>query len=131
MYLSDEELRNGYDEIMKQVEHGTSDWEDNLERRLNDHFVFRVNVNLRNKIENGSFNRAEPKGEKFEAKFERNDTERVIYCQEFNKKSCIHPDHHEGRFMNKKITKWHVCNKCLIIGEKRSHPSIDCSRGSS
>ena len=31
--------------------------------------------------------------------------------------------------MNRKVTKWHVCSKCLKLGEKRSHPSIDCTRG--
>ena len=130
LYLDDEDLRNGYDDIMKQVERGDMDWTSTLVDKMHEHYVFRANVNLRNKLDSEGFTKVERRNN---SKTERPATEldRVVYCQEFNKKSCVHPDHHEGRFMNRKVTKWHVCSKCLKTGDKKSHPLMDCNRGSS
>ena len=131
-YLSDSELRNGYEDILKQVEQGALGWEDDLTGKLHEHFVFRANINLRNRIENDRFTTVSRKVDKMDNKTKKGNTEeRIIYCQEFNKKTCIHQDHHEGRFMNKRVTKCHLCSKCLKMGEKRSHPGMDCTRQTS
>ena len=131
-YLEDEELHNGYDDIMKRVEQGLLDWSDELADKLHEHYVFRANVNLHSRLENEGFTKVEwkRKEEKMENIIEKaQELERIVYCQEYNKKSCLQQDHHEGRFMNKRVMKWHLCNKCLRVGEKRSHPSADCARG--
>ena len=130
LYLEDHDLRNGYDNVMKQIEQGILQWQDQLGEKLHDHYVFRANINLRNKVENGNFKQQEKKLESQENKTEKiiPEGEKIVYCQDYNKKSCLHNDHHEGRFMGKKTTKWHVCSKCLKVGEKKSHPSIDCGR---
>ena len=130
-YLDDGEIRNGYDDIMKQVEQGAESWGPRLASKLHDYYVFRANVNLRTKMEEENYTKVERKQSKTERKEEtenKGETERIVYCQDYNKKTCIHTDHHKGRFMGKKTTKWHLCSKCLNVGEKRSHPSIECAR---
>ena len=75
---------------MKQVEQGSLDWTDNLSNRLHEHYVFRANVNLRRKVESEGFTKVEKRSDRQE----KNDkvppeTERIVYCQEFNKKACL------------------------------------------
>ena len=60
-YLNDDELCNGYDNVIKQVEQGTEDWTDALANKLHEYYVFRANVNLRNKMEEDSFTKVERK----------------------------------------------------------------------
>ena len=51
LYLDDEDLRNGYDDIMKKVEHETLGWTDELPDKLHEHYIFRANVNLHKRVE--------------------------------------------------------------------------------
>ena len=132
LYLEEEDLRNGYEDIMRKVEQGKLDWGNNLAEKLHEHYVFRANVNLRARLDNDSFTEvSRRRTDKSESKASSNDNDKIIYCQEFNKKLCIHNDHHEGRFMNKKVTKWHLCSKCIKSGEKKSHPGVECPKNRS
>ena len=102
---------------MKQEEQGVAEWTTDLITKLHKYYVFIANVNLRKKVENDGFTRIERRrtlNEMLDRMSEKaNEGERLIYCQEFNKKTCLQSDHHEGRFMNRKMTKWHLCSKCL------------------
>ena len=128
-YLNDNDLREGYDTIMKQVEQGKITWGDNLAGRLHEHLDYRANVIMRNKIaQQERSSKVEPK----KATPDRNPTgpenttkERIIYCLEYNQGSCPHADNHEGRFNNKKVVKFHICRRCHREGEFRSHRELD------
>ena len=46
-YLSDEDLRTGYDQIMKRIKRGTQDWNEALGEHLHELLNYRANVILR------------------------------------------------------------------------------------
>ena len=50
-YLGDEDLRNGYDAILKRVEQGNEVWGAHLGEELHKHYDYRANVIVRNKLQ--------------------------------------------------------------------------------
>ena len=55
---------------------------------------------------------------------------KLIYCSDYNKKTCPFEDHHMGVFNKKQVTKWHLCSKCLALegNPKRSHAASECKQ---
>ena len=49
-YLSDQDLRNGYDNILKKVEQGLEDWDGRLAEDLHEYFDYHTTVLLREKL---------------------------------------------------------------------------------
>ena len=132
LYLKDEELREGYDQILKRIERGTQDWDEALGEHLHELLNYRANVLMREQMSennNSNFTRVENKRQK-ERRNDKETDNRIIYCQDFNTGNCIHRDHHEGRFAGKKVTRFHICKKCHSVGEMKSHRegSQNCPR---
>ena len=50
-YLKDQDLRSGYDFVLKKVEQGVFNWRDNLSEKLHDHPDYRANAILRDKLQ--------------------------------------------------------------------------------
>ena len=130
-YLKDEDLRDGYDQIMKRVERRQQGWNEVLGEHLHEILDYRVNLIVREKLNeaaessnNQPFIKVDNR-KSSEKRREMDTSAQVIYCQDFNSNRCPHPDHHEGRFAGNKVTKWHVCKKCLEKGKKKSHRSMD------
>ena len=124
-YLGDTDLRDGYEEVLKQVEFGKRDWTDNLEDELHSLLDYRANILAREKLTQ------QPEGfTKVESRKDRRGasdsaTGRIVYCMEYNGGNCPQTDHHEGRFSNRKVTKFHICRKCYKEGEYKSHRATD------
>ena len=130
LYLNDEELREGYDQIMKRIERGTHDWDEALGEHLHELLNYRANVILREKVNEGNhnqFTKVEGKKAAKERKAGESGKERFVYCMDFNNGSCTQRDHHEGKFNGVKVTKFHVCRKCHGFGEMKSHREGDPS----
>ena len=128
-YLGDEELRNGYDQLLKSVEQGNSDWTDDLGEKLHKFYDYQANKAIREKVKLDNSRNSEklgrpPINNKSEVTTE---VEKIIYCSAFNKGRCTYNDHHEGKFDNKTVTKWHICSKCCRKGEKKSHREDQCT----
>ena len=106
---------------------GKNNWNDNLGEKLHEYYDYQANKLIREKLQNNS---SKKEGAKYQTsnKTEKiNENEKTIYCNAFNKGMCPHEDHHEGRFSNRTVTKWHICSKCYRNGEKRSHWEDQCS----
>ena len=127
-YLSDFDLRTGYDNILKQVEQGQLKWSDNLGDALHHHLDYRANVIFRDKMvtdkeKDEGFTKVEPKRRQAVVPDEK--IGKVIFCADYNAGTCTHPDNHEGRFSNRKVTKFHICKRCHKEGDYRSHREGD------
>ena len=130
-YLSEGELKDGYDQILKKIEQGQRNWSDNLGEELHRYLDYRANLLLREKIQKEK--QESYKANKWEVKStigtrsEKTATEqeKIIFCAAYNKGHCTFTDHHEGRFSNKSVTKWHICSKCYKNGERKSHREVD------
>ena len=130
MYLEDEDLRNGYDQIVKKVERGMQGWDRVFGEHLHEYLNYRVNVNLREQIQEGNtapFTKVDRKKNRQDEnnKMSLENKERVIYCQDYNNQRCRFKDHHKGKFAGKTVTKFHICKKCHQSGEIRSHRETD------
>ena len=125
-YLQDEDLRDGYDEMMKKVECGYQQWDEVLGEYLHEFLNFRVNLQARERTQTVENNHPFTKVEVKRGVDRRNDfKDKVIYCQDFNNNRCLHSDHHEGKFMGNRVTKWHICKKCPEKGENWSYRWTD------
>ena len=124
-YLSDQDLQDGYDQLIKSVEQGKRDWSSNLGEQLHDFYDYQANKLLREKVQTDQlpterFNKSTAKTDRTTA------VDTTVYCGAYNKGRCTYDDHHEGKFNGKTVTKWHICSKCYKIGEKRSHRDSEC-----
>ena len=54
-YLKDDDLRNGYDSIMKKVEQGNLNWTDDLAEELHKHYDYRANIILRERLNDSNY----------------------------------------------------------------------------
>ena len=129
-YLKDEELRDGYDQILKTVEQGRNTWNDNLGDRLHEFYDYQANKIMRERMQQeGQQKETQLKNSNPIAKLEKQsmESEKVIYCAAYNRGVCTFNDHHEGRFSNKLVTKWHICSRCAKAGEKKSHREDQCN----
>ena len=127
-YLGTEDLKDQYDATLKNIERGTHAWGDyrDLEQQLHTGLTFRATVNTR-QMESNVGQGVNPK--KDVVKEQNKDPQgKIIYCSDYNKKSCPFEDHHQGIFNKKQVTKWHICSKCLALenNPKRSHPVMEC-----
>ena len=118
-YLSDEDLREGYDSILKQVEQGVLTWKDDLASHLHSHLDYRANVIIRDKLAKQDSNKPDKKNptDRKNQSSEGDTKEKVYYCLEFNLGKCPHPDNHKGWLGKRKVTKFHICKKCHTDGE--------------
>ena len=128
-YLDDENLRDGYDHILKKVKRGAQEWDEVLGEHLHEYLHYRANVILRQKLQeepeqgftkvehrkNGQQNRRSLPGKASKQE------ETIIYCHDYNRNECVHRDHHEGHFNGQKVVKFHICRKCHASGEIKSH----------
>ena len=129
LYLSDEDLRIGYDSILKSVEHGEEEWSPRLAENLNRHYEFRATAVLREKLNAAESNKDKAKGgtvKEVSEEGEEGGTEKLVYCMEFNKGTCTFAKSHVGKFRSKQVTKWHVCRTCLKAKELNAHAEKDC-----
>ena len=124
-YLSDDILRDGYDQVLKRVERRQQDWNEVLGEHLHELLTYKANIIMREKMQekDGPFTKVE--GKKFSKPVERqqdNNSEKIIFCNDYNIGKCTFQDHHEGRFAGKRCTRFHICKKCYITGgEIKSH----------
>ena len=128
-YLNDTELRDGYEHILKQVEQGKLDWEDELGDKLHEYLDYRANVNMRAKVnaQQDGFVKVEYKKSANEKKSNADPggKPQICFCLEYNVGNCPQSDHHEGRLGHKKVNKFHICRKCHREGEFKSHRESD------
>ena len=130
-YLKDEDLRSGYDYIMKKVEQGMMSWEDDLADELHKHYEYRANITLRERLSENGYKKTDKidKGSEgprvTEVVFKDLEKTRPAFCMEFNHGNCAHESSHEDNFGGRKCIKWHICRRCRRFGELRSHPEND------
>ena len=130
LYLSDEDLRVGYDSTLKSVEQGEETWSPALVDNLNRHYEFRVTAVLREKLQASETlnNKAKnsPPTKDSQEESDEGGSEKVVYCMDYNKGTCTHSKSHVGKFRGKQVTKWHVCRVCLKDKELKCHPEKEC-----
>ena len=125
-YLKDADIRNGYDHVLKNVEQGKWTWSDDLGEKLHSHYDYQANKLARERMQGDGGTRTVKHATAINVNTEKAvEPNGTIYCGLYNKGTCLHPDHHEGRFSNKAVTKWHICSKCFKAGERKSHREID------
>ena len=130
-YLSDDDLKAGYDTILKQIEQGESTWSDNLGEQLHKLYDYRANVIWREKAVGANTDTKnklvnDAKNDKKESESgDESPESKLIYCMEYNRGTCPQSKSHVGKWKGKKVTKWHVCRSCLKAGELREHPEGD------
>ena len=131
-YLKDDDLRNGYNSIMKKVEQGNLNWTDDLAEELHKHYDYRANIILRERLNDSNYiakktDKTDRGGETKtgELIFEDLKRSKPVFCMEFNHNSYNNPESHEGNFGGKKCIKWHICHRCRQFGELRNHPELD------
>ena len=141
LYLEDEDLRIGYDMIMKRIEQGACNWSEDLGSELHKHFDYRANVVCREKLaaKQNSNSTVKNQSSKVDDKTDKDlaseDVVEVkpVFCMEFNKGTCEFSKSHLGKWRGKKCTKWHICRICLRDNELAHHAEIDskCPKKSS
>ena len=137
-YLSDADLRSGYDTILKNVEKGIEPWSPMLGEKLHQLFDYRALSIMREKMQSAKIEANpvlpsnEGKGEKRSPDKTGTGTEeeanRPIFCMEYNQGTCNHTESHEGNFAGKKTIKWHICRKCRRMGFIAHHTEKECNR---
>ena len=128
-YLSDQDLREGYDQIIKSVEQGKNSWKTDLGERLHDLYDYQANKIIREKVQQSGDKRQEkarPQQGSSPSPAGNNAMEQVVYCAAYNRGKCSLDDHHEGKFGGKSVTKWHICSKCHKRRERRLHRESEC-----
>ena len=127
-YLKDEDLRNGYDSILKRVEQGAMTWEDQLGEEPYKHYDYRTNVLLRERLHEGAgkADRADRGDRSIEVRnkeviFEDMEKCKPVFCMEFNRGECTQSDLHKGSFSGKRCIKWHICRRCRRFSELCNH----------
>ena len=128
-YLNIEDLRDQYDATLKNIERGSHQWGDykELESIMQSNLTFRL-VNARG-VDGGRLANPEVKKDNAKSSQITDIPEgKVVYCSDFNKKTCPFEDHHQGIFNKKSVTKWHIFSKCLAQEghPERSHPASEC-----
>ena len=131
VYVSLEELKQQYHATMKRVERGVSQWNSSLASQLHQDLAFRASVSTRPSSEKSSTEKNITSDRK-DGQGKRSDSQpksstKVHYCADFNKGTCIHDDHHDGKFNKQEVTLFHFCRRCLFSENKlkRSHPESD------
>ena len=136
-YLSDAELREGYDYVLKTVEQGQKNWCDNLGEDLHEFLDYRANVIARAKLHESRSTITKQQDEVFNQKMEKigNDNKKAepealgnkkpVFCMEYNQNKCEHSSSHEGSFGGRKVIKWHICRRCRRFNEIVHHPESD------
>ena len=126
-YLKDEDLCNGYDQLVKKIEQGKEQWSESLRDKLHEYYDYQANKLFREKLQlETSKNDREVKQDQTTRIEKFTETEKIVYCGLYNKGKCPQPDHHEGRFSNRNVMKWHICSRCVKLREKKSHPESEC-----
>ena len=135
LYVTDEELRKGYDSVMKSVEQEAEAWSPKLADELNKFYEFRANAVLREKLEKGAekltgsgVKKTEEGGQGGESKEDGEDTEKMIYCMDFNKGICQYNKSHMGKWRSKKVMKYHMCRICLKNNDVANHSERECKK---
>ena len=96
---------------MKKVEQDILTWNNDLGNILHQHLDYHAYVILRDKFtpdkeKDEGFTKVEfkkPKQNPIEDKHGK-----IIYCADYNAGTCAHSDNHEGRFSNRRVTKFHI-----------------------
>ena len=128
-YLPDDDLRVGYDTILKRLEQGEEQWSAKLGEDLHVFYDYRANVLLREKTTSDKSKQKTVSSENDKKEEEGDETKeggRIIYCMEYNLGKCAFDKSHKGKFRGKTgITKWHVCKACLKHGDLEKHAEKD------
>ena len=105
-----------------------------LAERLHNDLAFRALVLVRDKVADNnkaseranskqtSSQSANPQSKKTE---QTKSEQKIHYCPDYNKESCIFDDHHPGKLNGKDL--YHICKRCLFAEgkHKKSHPETD------
>ena len=137
LYLTDEDLRRGYDIVMKQVEQGVQSWGPQLAEELHQLLDYRSNVISRERMKEMELKMLDNKNKakKDDKKSEENKGDETteeggdfkpIFCMDYNKGECTFKKSHGGKWRGKKVTKWHICKGCLKNSELLPHPETEC-----
>ena len=128
-YLQDDELRIGYDTILKKVEQEEMEWGPKMAEDLNRFYEARGQAQLREQLQIKPPQPAagEEKNNKKEPGEDPDNggDSKIIYCMEFNKGTCSEEKSHVGKWKGKKCTKWHICRACIKHQELSNHPEGD------
>ena len=134
-YLSEDELKIGYDIILKSVEQGQADWSSALQEDLHKFYDYRAMAILREKNTSGMSEdrkrpafQGSPKDQESKEEDEApmaDDTGKIIYCLDFNNGKCSHDKAHAGKWKGKKVMKWHICKNCIRKGKIQQHKDSD------
>ena len=137
-YLSDYDLRSGYDTVLKKVEQGSESWSDKLGEQLHQLYNYRALAIMREKMQNARIENStvatnkhkidKKSPDKSVINSDDQETNRPIFCMEYNQGACRFNESHEGHFAGKKTIKWHICRKCRRMGTIAHHPEKDCPK---
>ena len=87
---------------MKKVERGVQEWDESLGKHLHELLNYKANVIVRERIQQEKdtpFTKVETKKQiRGQKKTNMESKEKIIFCNDYNNGSCIHRDHHEGRW---------------------------------
>ena len=120
-YLSDFELREGYDQLLKRVKTGAKAWSKKLGEQLHNFYDYRAMALMREKIQNNKTKITTAQGKESGDKVEKKSIQvkekegeefkivKPVFCMEYNQGTCKYDDTHEGYFGGKKTWKWHIC----------------------
>ena len=126
-YLDMTEIRSLYAATMQKVERGVSQWNCSLAERLHNDLAFRASVTSREKEKekqaaekskmttpgSNSGSKKESKGAGV--------TDKIHFCGDYNKGSCIFEDHHPGKINGKDTYLYHVCVAQRRLVPGRAH----------
>ena len=116
-YLECSELKAQYGATMQRVERGLAVWNDALAERLHSDLAFRTGVigrasvnNVKsnsNKLDKIADKEKQDKGASKRSESKLPTEVKLHYCLDFNKGSCSHSDHHDGKMGKLDVTLFH------------------------
>ena len=102
-------MREAYDAVMKEIEQGRANWNSGvMQDRVHQFCEFRANLRTREKLEKTAGKEKTTSTADVNAGTRKDPPEKVtkgskiFYCTDYNKGTCIHCDHHDGKFNGRK-----------------------------
>ena len=114
LYLNDDDLKSGYDAILKTIEQGATHWSPSPCAGVKAHYEFQANVVWRERLAenkksgsaNGTSTSSNDNSKPDSKSEDSEDSEnKIIYCMEFNKGNCSQSKSHQGKWKGKTVTK--------------------------
>ena len=105
--------------VLGEIECGNMQWGDDY-HRLEQQMLMPYPLS-KSKNEKQGERSGRGKGSSYSGKNSGDD--RVVFCADYQKKTCSYNDTHQGWFFGNKVTLHHICSSCLkVANQKVRHP---------